>query len=156
MPSAVALGSGAVLLMAAALTWLPGTLPWAGARWLPVVMLVAAFPVVVAAVVRGILAKADRATLWVAFRCLPGRVQAVMAALVALGLAVVFSPGGGSGSLQEPEARDGRYVAFNTAPRARGTVEITQARHREPAPTSSSVSTPWTPRSPGYANSAAG
>lgn len=127
--SAVALGLGAVLLTAAALTWLPGMLPWAGARWLAVLLLVAAFPVVVAAVVRGVLAKADRWTLLVALRCLPGRVQAVMVAMAALGLAVVFGPGGGDGHLQGPEIRDGRYTAFSTAPHARGTVEVTRAQY---------------------------
>jgi hypothetical protein len=74
---AAVLGTAALLL--AALTWLPGTLPFAEAR-LPLFSVAVVAPFVVAAGVRSVLAGVSKDSAWLAFRCLPSKVQGSLAA----------------------------------------------------------------------------
>ncbi|MEV0688566.1 hypothetical protein [Streptomyces sp. NPDC050388] len=120
----VAAGLGAVLLVLAGLTWLPGALPPAKAGWLPALIAVLFFPIVISAVVRLFLARVDKSSAWQAFRCLPGRVQTGLAVLALSGVVMTFLGKGQEGNLQAVEVKDGRYFAFDTTPHARGTVEL--------------------------------
>lgn len=120
---------GAVLLVLAALTWLPGSLPLSGLRWLVPVIFVLLFPIFMSALVRGIVTRADRHSLWLAVRCLSGRVQLTLGALALAGVAMTIISFAAERNLQSAEVKDGRYFAFDTTPYARGTVEITQSRY---------------------------
>ncbi|WP_306454811.1 hypothetical protein [Streptomyces sp. WZ.A104] len=111
----------------AALTWLPGTLPWGEAQWPVVTAFALALVIFVAAMARMVLTGADRGTMWRAFRCLPGRAQAGLAVL-AVSAATILALGMAGTDLQAPEARDGRYYAYDTSPR--GTVEIPESEYR--------------------------
>ncbi|CAM5519603.1 hypothetical protein [Streptomyces hirsutus] len=124
----VAAGLGAVLLPLAWLTWLPGTLPLLDGRWLLPLNVVVVFPTVMAALARLVLARADKAQVWQALRCLPGKVQAGLAVLVLSGMAMMFLSMGREGNLQSAEVRDGKYFAFDTT--ARGTVELSRERYQ--------------------------
>ncbi|MFE2294851.1 hypothetical protein [Streptomyces sp. NPDC059452] len=120
---------GAVLLVLAALTWLPGTLPLPEAGW-PVIALGALVALIVLpALARIALTRADRSTAWQAFRCLPGRAQAGLAALgLACAVLVICTIGGDQG-MSSPEAKDGRYYAFQAAGYQRGTVEVSRSQY---------------------------
>ncbi|MFJ4499994.1 hypothetical protein [Streptomyces sp. NPDC088864] len=118
-----------MLLLVAMLTWLPGTLPLAGSKWPMVAIVVLLFPIFGAALVRILLSGADRHSMWLAFRCLPGRLQAVLGALAISGVLVMLLSTAGAGSLQSPEIKDGRYFAFDTATHARGTIEVSHSEY---------------------------
>ncbi|WP_234382677.1 hypothetical protein [Streptomyces dysideae] len=118
-----------MLLLLAALTWLPGTLPLAGSKWPMAAIVVLLFPIFAAALVRMFLSGADRHSVWLAFRCLPGKVQAVLGALVISGVALMLFGTAGAGNLQAPEVRDGRYFVFDTTPYARGTIEVSHSQY---------------------------
>ncbi|MFB7556470.1 hypothetical protein [Streptomyces brevispora] len=124
-----AAGSSAVLLLFAALTWLPGTLPLTGSKWPMVAIAVLLFPICIAAVVRMLLSGADRHSIWLAFRCLPGRGQAVLGALAVSGVVLLFFSTAGSGNRQAPEVKDGRYFVFEVTPEARGTIEVSYSQY---------------------------
>ncbi|MFJ8013798.1 hypothetical protein [Streptomyces sp. NPDC096339] len=126
----IAAALGATLLVLAALTWLPGTLPMSGSRWLIVVIVVLLFPIFISALVRMFLARADRHSVWLAFRCLSGKAQMGLAALAVSGVVMMVFSTAGEGNLQAAEVKDGRYFAFDTTPQARGTVEITQSQYQ--------------------------
>ncbi|MGW1896340.1 hypothetical protein ACWCQB_02550 [Streptomyces hirsutus] len=126
----VAAGLGAVLVVLAGLTWLPGTLSLFEARWLSALIFALLFPIFIAALARLFLARADNALLWQAFRCLPGKVQTGLAVLALSGMAMAFLSMGVEGNLQSAEVRDGRYFAFDTTPHARGTVELSRERYQ--------------------------
>ncbi|MER8259336.1 hypothetical protein [Streptomyces albidoflavus] len=115
---------GGALILLAALTWTPGlALP----EWSPEVPLAAillAFPVFVTAMARLLLARVSKATLWDAFRCLPGGVQLGLGGVLVAALGTTASTNAGPyGHLQGPEEDgDGRYLAFDTP--VRETVEV--------------------------------
>ncbi|MFD5976957.1 hypothetical protein [Streptomyces bacillaris] len=135
----VAAGLGATLLGLAALAWAPGARPLFEASWLLVAGFASAFLLLVSALVRAALARSDKHLQWEAFRCLPGRVQAGLAALVLAGVAIVAFDATGAGSpgrLQDAEVRDGRYYAFDPGPETRGTVEITRSEYEALLPSS--------------------
>ncbi|GAA4762411.1 hypothetical protein GCM10023329_04850 [Streptomyces sanyensis] len=125
----VAIGLGCLLLVSAALTWLPGTPSWTEAGWPVGVVALLLVPVLVAAPVRVLLTRADRRALWWAFRCLPGGVQAGLGALALTGIVLEGLGASGGSTLQAAEVREGRYYAFETAPYARGTMEISRSRY---------------------------
>ena len=125
----IAAGLSTVLLLLAALTWLPGTLPLAGSKWPMVAIVVLLFPIFIAAVVRMFLSGADRYSMWLAFRCLPGRVQAVLGALAISGVLLMLFSTAGTGNWQAPEVKDGRYFVFDTTPYARGTIEVSHSQY---------------------------
>ncbi|MBM7091111.1 hypothetical protein JTP67_21730 [Streptomyces sp. S12] len=127
----VAAGLGTTLLLLATLTWLPGALPVTGLEWLAAAIVVLLFLTFFSALVRLILTGADKHAMWLAFRCLPGKVQMTLGALALWGVVVlIFSTATeGNRNLQSAEVRDGRYVAFDTTPQARGTVEISRTRY---------------------------
>ncbi|MFC7819930.1 hypothetical protein ACFUTR_35580 [Streptomyces sp. NPDC057367] len=127
----VAAGLGAMLLLLATLTWLPGALPLTGVRWLAAAILVSLFLTFASALVRLILTGADKHAIWLAFRCLPGKVQMTLGALALWGVVLLIFSTATEGNLQSAEVRDGRYVAFDTTPHARGTVEISQSRYQD-------------------------
>ncbi|MEV7859059.1 hypothetical protein AB0O86_09550 [Streptomyces hirsutus] len=124
----VAAGLGAVLMVLAGLTWLPGTLLLIEEGGLLALIVVLLFPILMAAAVRLLLARADKAQVWQALRCLPGKVQAGLAVLVLSGMAMMFLSMGREGNLQSAEVRDGKYFAFDTT--ARGTVELSRERYQ--------------------------
>ncbi|WNF29803.1 hypothetical protein RI138_24865 [Streptomyces sp. C11-1] len=114
----------------AALAWVPGTWQWGGAQWVALAGFVSAFLALVSALVRLAVAGADKYVLGQAFRCLPGRVRAGLAALIVAGVAIAVFDIAGSRGLQHPEVRDGRYFALDTTPGARGTVEISKSQYQ--------------------------
>lgn len=123
MHGGVAAGLGATHLFLATLTWLPGTLPLTGVSWLAAAIVALLFLTFGSALVRVILTGADKHAMWLAFRCLPGKVQMTLGALALLGVVVLIFSTATAGNLQSAEVRDGRYVALDTTPHARGTVE---------------------------------
>ncbi|MEU7581698.1 hypothetical protein AB0B50_29320 [Streptomyces sp. NPDC041068] len=125
----VAVVLGFVLLVLTALSWLPGTFSLAGARWLVVAGFALLPPVFLSALVRGFLARTDRQSLWLAFRCLPGQVQVGLAALFVSGAVMAVVTMGGGTNLQAAEMREGRYFALDTTPHARGRVEVSRSRY---------------------------
>lgn len=125
----IAAGLSTVLLLLAALTWLPGNLPLAGLKWPMVAIVVLLFPIFIAALVRMFLSGADRHSMWLAFRCLPGRVQGFLGALVISGVVLMLFSTVGAGSWQAPEVKDGRYFVFDTTPHARGTIEVSHSQY---------------------------
>ncbi|MFC5671816.1 hypothetical protein [Streptomyces incanus] len=126
----VAAGLGAVLLVLAGLTLLPGVLPLAKTGWLLALSAVLFFPIVISAVVRLFLARVDKDLAWQAFRCFPGWVQAGLAVLVLSGVGMTFFGKGQEGNLQAAEVKGGRYFAFDTTPYARGTVELSYEQYQ--------------------------
>lgn len=86
--AALAGGLSALMLLAAALTLLPGRLPLPSPRTLTAVDFAVLFPLLGAAVLRGMAYGADRVNPWPAFRCLPGRVQVATGVLVGAGIAM--------------------------------------------------------------------
>ncbi|MGW3321398.1 hypothetical protein [Streptomyces virginiae] len=127
----IATALGTALLVPAALTWLPGSLPLSGSTWLMPVIVVLLFPIFISAWTRMFLTRADRRSMWPAFRCLSGKVQLGLATLAMAGVAVIIGSVAAEGNLQSAEAKDGRYFAFDATPHARGTVEITQSQYEE-------------------------
>ncbi|MDW4909349.1 hypothetical protein RB628_29410 [Streptomyces sp. ADMS] len=125
----IAAGLSTVLLLLAALTWLPGTLPLAASKWPMVAIVVLLFPIFIAALVRVFLSGADRYSMWLAFRCLPGRVQAALGALAVSGVLLMLLSEAGAGNWQAPEAKDGRYFVLDTTPHARGTIEVSHSQY---------------------------
>ncbi|OCC13001.1 hypothetical protein [Streptomyces sp. PTY087I2] len=138
-------GAAAVLsvvaLALAALTWLPGrgALPLFEPAWPLAVVVVPAFALFLAALVRQFTTGADRSAQWQAFRCLPGRVRAGLAFLAVASVAVMVMgivSGTGEG-LRDAEARDGRYVAYDpTATTDSRTVEVTRDEYLSLLPSS--------------------
>ncbi|MFB7737150.1 hypothetical protein ACFC08_22735 [Streptomyces sp. NPDC056112] len=124
-------GLGAVFLSPAALTWLPGTLPLADAGWWPVAIFATAFLTCVSALARLALTRAAKDVVWLAFRCLPGKVQMTLGALAVGGVALLVFSTHQETSLQSAEMKDGRYVALDTTPHARGLVEISRRRYED-------------------------
>ncbi|MEV7784010.1 hypothetical protein AB0O72_01250 [Streptomyces sp. NPDC088106] len=125
----LAAGLGTVLLAFAGLTWLPGTLPLTGVGWLLVAIVVLLFPVFIAALVRLLLARADPRSMWLAFRCLPGKVQLALGALFLSGVTLLVLSGVGEGNLQAAERKGDRYFAFDTTPYERGTIEVSRSQY---------------------------
>ncbi|GHD82681.1 hypothetical protein ACFQL8_36600 [Streptomyces goshikiensis] len=121
---------GIALLALTALTWLPGTLPLTGSSWLLAAIVVLLFPVFISALVRVFLTRADRRSVWLAFRCLPRKARMGLAALVLWGVVMMVLSTAGQGNLQSAELREGRYFAFDTTPPARGTVEVSQSQYQ--------------------------
>ncbi|MGA5008825.1 hypothetical protein ACPCDX_28050 [Streptomyces koyangensis] len=116
---------GGALILLAALTWVPGLVP---PEWSPGVLaaLLLAFPLFLAAVARLLLARVSKATLWEAFRCLPGMAQLGIGGGLVVGFGTSFSVSAGPyGHLQAPEEDGvGRYTAFDTS--VRETVEVSR------------------------------
>ncbi|MGW4722299.1 hypothetical protein [Streptomyces sp. NPDC004291] len=118
-------GASALMLLAAGLTLLPGSLPLPSPRFLAVLAGVTLFPLLGWALFRGLfLGGFDRDLQWAAFRCLPGRVRLALVALIGAGLVLCVVDAAASGDRQNAEVRDGRYVVFETAYGRRGTVEV--------------------------------
>ncbi|MFE2647611.1 hypothetical protein [Streptomyces nigra] len=125
----IAAGLSTVLLLLAVLTWLPGTLPLAGSKWPMVTIVVLLFPIFIAALVRIFLSGADRHSMWLAFRCLPGRLRAFLGALAISGVLLMLFSEAGAGNWRAPEVKDGRYFVFDTTPYARGTIEVSHSQY---------------------------
>ncbi|MGW5392164.1 hypothetical protein [Streptomyces koyangensis] len=117
---------GGALILFAALTWIPGLVPPEWSPGVPLVALLLTFPVLVTAVARLLLARVSKATLWDAFRCLPGGVQLGLGGVLVAALATTASTNAGPyGHLQGPEEDGhGRYLAFDTP--VRETVEVSR------------------------------
>ncbi|MBT3159726.1 hypothetical protein KQH42_16075 [Streptomyces sp. CHA1] len=117
---------GGALILIAALTWIPGVVPPDWSPGVPLAALLLAFPLFVAAVARLLLARVSKATLWEAFRCLPGMAQLGIGGGLVAGLGTLFSVSAGPyGHLQAPEEDGvGRYTAFDTS--VRETVEVSR------------------------------
>ncbi|APS18978.1 hypothetical protein TK78_08455 [Streptomyces sp. Tue 6075] len=138
-------GGAAAVLSAAALalaglTWLPGrgALPLFEPAWPMAVVIIPAFLLFLAALVRQFATGADRSAQWQAFRCLPGRVQAGLGLLAVTSVAVmVIGAVAGAGErLQDAEVREGRYVAYDTSVTTDRAVELTQDEYLALLPSS--------------------
>ncbi|MFF7900082.1 hypothetical protein ACIP4X_18730 [Streptomyces sp. NPDC088817] len=129
--AAVAAGLGTMLLSLAALTWLPGLLPLSGAHWLEGAGFASAFVTCVSAFARLALTGAAKGSVWLAFRCLPGKVQWAFGALAVGGVALLAFSTLHETHLQSAVMKDGRYVAFDRTPGSRGQVEISRSRYEE-------------------------
>ncbi|MEU6444235.1 hypothetical protein [Streptomyces sp. NPDC047046] len=117
----LALASGAVLIAMG--LW------GAGAGWLVVAGCAVALPVGAAAVLRGVWASVDRATLWASFRCLPRAVQVGCAALVLAGVLVTATGFAHLGDLSDARAEPSGYSALDT--RTKDRVRISRERYEE-------------------------
>ncbi|MFZ4299174.1 hypothetical protein ACOZE3_14815 [Streptomyces cinereoruber] len=117
-------GTSALMLLVAGLTLLPGSLPLPSPRLLALLAGATVLPLLGWAFVRGLFGGFDRTAQWPAFRCLPGPTQLALVALLGAGVVLCVLDGGASGSRQNAEVRDGRYVVFETTPGRRGTVEV--------------------------------
>lgn len=117
---------GGALILLAALTWVPGVVPPQWNPGVPLAALLLALPVFVTAMARLLLARISKATLWEAFRCLPGRAQLGLGGgLVAAVVTLASTFAGPYGHLQAPEERGaGRYLAWDGA--VRETVEVSR------------------------------
>jgi hypothetical protein len=93
------------------------------------VIMVLLFPIFVTALARMLLTRVDRHLAWLAFRCLPGKAQAALGALVISGIALMLFSMVGAGNLQGPEIKNGRYFVFDTNPYARGTIEVSRSQY---------------------------
>ncbi|WP_051821132.1 hypothetical protein VM636_22035 [Streptomyces sp. SCSIO 75703] len=122
-------GLSTVLTVAALLTWVPGTVPTAPG-WLTGVGYGLALPLFLVALARLAPLRADRYLAWQAFRCVPLPARAVLGTLPAAGTLTMAVDLARNETLTSPEARDGRYCARETAPGARGEVEIPEGRHQ--------------------------
>ncbi|MDX3639839.1 hypothetical protein [Streptomyces sp. MB09-02B] len=118
-----------MLLILAALTWLPGTLPLVDSAWLTATVVLLLFPVFAAALLRVLLTRADRHSVWLAFRCLPGVVQGALGSLVVSSVVVLLVSMAGAGNLQSAEIRDGRYFVLDTTPYERGRIEVSRSQY---------------------------
>ncbi|MFF0408063.1 hypothetical protein [[Kitasatospora] papulosa] len=119
----------ATLLSLAVLTWLPGPLPLAGSKWPMVAIVGLLFPVLIAALVRMLLSGADRHSMRLAFRYLPGRARAALGALVITGAMLLLFGMAGTGNWQAPEVKEGRHFVFDATPDARGTIEVSRSQY---------------------------
>ncbi|MFB8101455.1 hypothetical protein ACFC3O_01240 [Streptomyces sp. NPDC056007] len=122
----VAAGSGAVVLALAVLTWVPGTSPLFEPRWVVPTALVPAFLIGMSAFVRVLLTKSDKSELWQAFRCLPGKAQAGLAALAVV--VALLALGVGAGDSRDVEVRDGSYFAYDA--QAHRMVEVAKSEYQ--------------------------
>lgn len=115
---------GGALILLAALTWIPGLVPPQWNPGVPLVALLLALPLFVTAMARLLLARVSKATLWDAFRCLPGRAQLGLGGGLVAAVATLASTFAGPyGHFQAPEERGaGRYLAWDGA--VRETVEV--------------------------------
>ncbi|MEU6180439.1 hypothetical protein [Streptomyces coeruleorubidus] len=118
-----------MLLILAALTWLPGTLQLVDSPWLTAAVVLVLFPIFAAAFACVLLTRADRHSVWLAFRCLPGAVQGALGGLVVSGIVVILVSIASTGNLQSAEVRDGRYFVLDTTPYERGRVEVSRSQY---------------------------
>lgn len=134
--AAAALSAAALVL--AALTWLPGALPLIEPAWPMVTVFCLALLLFLAALVRQFATGADRSAQWQAFRCLPGRVQAGLGFLLVSGAVVIVLGfvAVGDQRLQDAEAREGRYVAYDTSVPTDRAVELTRDEYLALLPSS--------------------
>ncbi|MFC9034054.1 hypothetical protein ACIRFF_22445 [Streptomyces cyaneofuscatus] len=128
----VAAGLGAVVLGLALLTWVPGTWPLFEPQWVVPAAFGPALLMCMSAFVRVLLARSDRSELWQAFRCLPGRAQAGLAALAVVGVLLAF--GTGAGDSRDVEVRDGSYFAYDA--QAHRMVEVARSEYQALLPSS--------------------
>ncbi|MFF8586332.1 hypothetical protein [Streptomyces althioticus] len=125
----IALALSAWVLLSVVLAWLPGESPLAGMTWLVtagVFLLVG-----IAAWVRVLLCKADKKMLWLAFRCLPGRLQAVLGALAVAGVLLTLVGASQGDNLQTDGVEDGRYYVYDTTPLHKGRAEVSQSAYED-------------------------
>ncbi|MFI2431591.1 hypothetical protein [Streptomyces sp. NPDC018693] len=108
----MAAGLGAVALLLGALTWLPANLPLPKEDWATGTILALVVPTALAALLRLALARPDLHAAWLALRCIPGRVQAVLGALLLSGIALALLTWGTGGSPAPAKEEDGLYFVY--------------------------------------------
>ncbi|MFF0478278.1 hypothetical protein [Streptomyces sp. NPDC004284] len=129
--AALAGGMSALMVLAALLTLLPGRLPLPSDEVLMGVAFAVLFPLGAWTVAEGFLSGDERSMQWPAFRCLPGRVQWAVGALVVVAAVTAFADVATDSSRQSSGVREGRYYAFETSRGNRGTVEIGRQEYEE-------------------------
>ncbi len=128
----IALAMSATALLLALLSWVPGTtLSLTDVDWLAVVVLM--LPVVLAAGVRVLLTGSDKKTLWRAFWCLPGRLQATLGVLFISGFALFFMGMSNDTRQQTEMIKDGRYYVFDMTTSKRAVVEVPRSQYEKVA-----------------------
>lgn len=110
----IALALSALFLLSAVLAWMPWASWPAGMTWMAAAAL--SLPVALAAVGRVLLTRADRKTLWLSFRCLPGRLQAVLGVLAVTGVLMAVIGASQENNLQTDGVEDGRHYVYDTTP----------------------------------------
>ncbi|MFC7511195.1 hypothetical protein ACFQV4_12525 [Streptomyces thermocarboxydus] len=65
---------------------------------------------------RVLLTRADRKTLWLSFRCSPGRLQAVLGVLAVTGVLMAVIGASQENNLQTDGVEDGRHYVYDTPP----------------------------------------
>ncbi|MBT2874643.1 MULTISPECIES: hypothetical protein [unclassified Streptomyces] len=115
----IALALSALFLLSAVLAWMPWASWPAGMTWMAAAAL--SLPVALAAVGRVLLTRADRKTLWLSFRCLPGRLQAVLGVLAVTGVLMAVIGASQENNLQTDGVEDGRHYVYDTTPPPPGT-----------------------------------
>ncbi|MFI5905208.1 hypothetical protein [Streptomyces cyaneofuscatus] len=123
----VAAGSGAVVLALAVLAWVPGTAPVFEPQWVVPTAFLPAFLMAMSAFVRVLLVRSDKSELWQAFRCLPSRAQAGLAALV-VACAIVLAAEVVAGGSRDVEVREGSYFAYDL--QAHRMVEVAESEYQ--------------------------
>ncbi|KUO22232.1 hypothetical protein [Streptomyces dysideae] len=123
-------GTSTVLLTLAALTFVPGaSMSKDAAAGVMVLGLLVAVPLMIVGLVQGALAKADKSTMWLAVRCLPGRVQAGLAVLGVAGAVLGGTVMGSPADLAEPQIRNGLYYAEDRSERPWKRIEISCSQY---------------------------
>lgn len=110
----IALALSALFLLSAVLAWMPWASWPAGMTWMAAAA--SSLPVALAAVGRVLLTRADRKTLWLSFRCLPGRLQAVLGVLAVTGVLMAVIGASQENNLQTDGVEDGRHYVYDTTP----------------------------------------
>ncbi|WP_431989209.1 hypothetical protein [Streptomyces albogriseolus] len=125
----IALALSVLFLLSAVLAWMPWSSPSAGMTWPLAAGL--SLPVALAAVGRVLLTRADKKTLWLAFRCLPGRLQAVLGVLAVAGVLMAVIGASQENNLQTDGVKDGRSYVYDTTPLHRGRVEVSSSAYAD-------------------------
>jgi hypothetical protein len=92
-------------------------------------VMVLLFPTFATALLRVLLARADRHSVWLAFRCLPGPVQGALGLLAVSGIVVMLVSSAGAGNVQSAEIRGGRYFVLDTTPYERRVIEVPESQY---------------------------
>ncbi|MEW2188155.1 hypothetical protein AB0900_33235 [Streptomyces cellulosae] len=125
----IALALSALFLLSAVLAWMPWASWPAGMTWMAAAAL--SLPVALAAVGRVLLTRADRKTLWLSFRCLPGRLQAVLGVLAVTGVLMAVIGASQENNLQTDGVEDGRHYVYDTTPLHRGRAEVSSSAYAD-------------------------
>ncbi|MGQ5229727.1 hypothetical protein [Streptomyces sp. yara] len=125
----IALAMSVLFLGSAAIAWVPWVSVSTHMTWMPAVAFL--LPVGLAALARVLLSRADKRTLWLAFRCLPGRLRVVLGVLTLVGVLLTVVGASQENNLQTDGVEDGRYYVYDTTPLQRGRAEVSSSAYAD-------------------------